>query len=177
MPTGPGIDRRRLLVIGAGLALVGCGRYPRDPDGTLDRVLADKKLRIGVSPAAPWVEVGRIDNPVAKAGEHQLGGIEVKLAQGFAEHLGAEPTWQVDGEAGLVEKLELGQLDLAIGGFTADSQWSKKIGVTRAYTKARDGHGKKKGHVMGVPIGENAFLSELERYLDSLPASAKGGEQ
>ncbi|MCT1459926.1 hypothetical protein M3G03_10320 [Aestuariimicrobium sp. p3-SID1156] len=170
------LARRPLLTALLVGGLTAC-EYPRDPDGTLERVLTDKKLRVGVSPSEPWVEVGKVDHPVGRASEHQIGGVEPRLVSGFAKHLGVEPVWEVDGEAGLVEKIELGMLDLAIGGFTADSQWTSKMGVTRAYTKARDGHGKKKGHVIGAPLGENAFISELERYLDSRPAAEKGGEQ
>ncbi|SKF62346.1 Uncharacterised protein [Mycobacteroides abscessus subsp. abscessus] len=164
-------------MLAAGLA--GCSGYPRDPDDTLTRILREGVVRIGVAPAEPWTLVGdaALDGAetVAEADGVPLAGIEVALAAAFAEHLEVQPQWVVDGENGLVERVELGQLDLVVAGLTSDTPWSKKIGVTRGYAQALDGHGKKKKHVMGVPLGENAFLSELERFLDSRPDSEKGG--
>ena len=159
--------------------LVGCSGYPRDPDGTERRIREDGVVRIGVSSAAPWTLVGEVAldgaEAVADADGVPLAGIEVALAAAFAEHLGVRAQWRVGGENGLVEQVELGTLDLIVAGLTSDTPWSKKIGVTRGYAQAPDGHGKKKQHVIGVPLGENAFVSELERFLDSRPASEKGG--
>lgn len=166
--------------MGLGTAgLTGCGQYPRDPDETLLRIRRDGVLRVGVSPAEPWTLVGDEavgeGEVIAESGGLPLGGVEVGLAAGFAEHLGVAPQWLVDGENGLVEQVELGNLDLVAAGLTADTQWSKRLGVTRGYVQAMDAHGKQKWHVLGVPLGENAYLSELERFLDSRPASEKGG--
>ena len=38
-------------------------------------------------------------------------------------------------------------------------------GLTRPYAESRDERGKLHKHVMLVPMGENAFLLELDKFL------------
>ena len=140
--------RRVVALAMAGAVLSACGlSIPTDPDGTLDRVRADGVLRVGASPSPGQVDV-RADDP---------RGPEPELVAGFAADLGAEVEWTVAGEEELVRLLEAGELDLAVGGFTEDNAWVDKVGLTRAYTGT---------HVMMVPMGENAFQSRLELWLD-----------
>lgn len=146
------MPRRLLVLVAAVLLLAGCGvtwppEVPTDPDGTLDRVRADGVVRVGASPRPGWVEVGDGDPT----------GPEPRLVEAFAEDLGADVEWTVTGEEDLVRLLEEGQIDLAVGGFTDKNAWVDKVGLTRAYTGA---------HVMMVPMGENAWQSRLERWLD-----------
>jgi ABC-type amino acid transport substrate-binding protein len=132
----------------AGALLAACGlTIPTDPDGTLDRVRDEGVLRAGASPGPGWVTIA----------DGRPGGREPTLVTGFAESLGAEVEWTVAGEEELVRLLEAGDLDLAVGGFTEDNAWVDKVGLTRAYTGT---------HVMMVPMGENAFHSRLELWLD-----------
>ena len=49
------------------------------------------------------------------------------------------------------------EIDLAVGGFTDTNAWVDKVGLTRPYTGT---------HVVMVPMGENAWMSRLERWLD-----------
>jgi ABC-type amino acid transport substrate-binding protein len=137
------------------LASAGCD-VPADPDGTLDRVSGDV-LRVGIAHNPPWTEVrGR-----------EGAGLEADLAEGFARRLGARVEWTVDSEAELVARLELGELDLVVAGLTKKTPWSKHAAVTRPYAEAPGPEGKPEPHVMAAPLGENAFLVELERYLAS----------
>jgi len=115
--------------------LAGCS-YPADPDGTLERVEGGV-LRAGVSPS-----------PRSRA--------EVALIESFARRLDARVVWVRDGEEHLVERLEKGELDVAVGGLTKTSPWSAHAALTRPY----DGE-----HVMAAPLGENAWLVRLERFL------------
>lgn len=139
------------------LLLSACGlSIPTDPDGTLDRVRADGVLRVGVSPRPGWVEV---------TGGAAPGGHEPQLVEDFAADLDAEVEWTVAGEEELVAMLEDGGLDLAVGGFTEANAWVDKVGLTRPYTEV-EADGSTEAHVMMVPMGENAFQSELERWLD-----------
>ncbi|MGP5383740.1 transporter substrate-binding domain-containing protein, partial [Glutamicibacter arilaitensis] len=128
---------------------------PVDPEGTLDTVRAGT-LRVGVSPASDFVEI--------RDGAPQ--GAEPALIEDFAQHAGAEIQWTIGGEEQLVEQLKAGQLDLVAGGITSKTPWSEKAGVTRPYTTTTDAQGKEKKIVLLVPPGENAFLSELEYFLD-----------
>lgn len=75
----------------------------------------------------------------------------------YATHVGADVEWTVAGEEDLVEMLEAGELDLAVGGFTENNAWVDHVGLTRAYEDT---------YVMMVPMGENALQSDLERWLD-----------
>ncbi|MEJ6554748.1 hypothetical protein PQI51_06915 [Microbacterium esteraromaticum] len=149
---------RRLLtaVATATLAatLAGCGMsIPADPDGTLDRV-SGGELRIGASPDPGLVDV-ESSTPTGPLPD---------LAEQFAATLDAEPEWTVGSEETLVGMLEAGDLDLVIGGFTEKTPWIDKAGITRGYSGIEGADGRK--IVMLVPLGENAFLTDLERFLD-----------
>ena len=133
--------------------LAGCG-IPVDPDGTLDRVTGGD-LRVGVSPHEGFTEV--------IGGEPS--GPEVELVTEFAETLDAEPRWVVGGEEALVGELETGELDLVIGGITDASPWSQQAGMTAPYREAPGPNGALEKRVMLVPLGENGFVVELERFL------------
>ena len=139
------------------LLMSACGlTVPTDPDGTLDRVRQDGVLRVGVSPRPGWVEVSGGADP---------SGHEPQLVEDFAGALDAEVEWTVAGEEELVALLEEGDLDLAVGGFTDANAWMDKVGLTRPYAEVQ-ARGSTEAHVMMVPMGENAFQSELERWLD-----------
>lgn len=146
-----------LICLLLSLPLMACGTIPTDPRGTLDNVRSRGELIVGVSPTPPWTTVEDLD---------RVGGSEVELVRGFANRLGVRPRWVVGGEQSLIAELEDGSLDLAIGGFTKDSPWAPLAGATRPYATTPDKKGEQQRHIMLVPMGENAFLSELERYLD-----------
>lgn len=136
------------------LLLAGCGlSIPTDPDGTLDRARGGV-LRVGASPDGTMI--------VATGGD--VGGPEAELVEGFADSIDADVEWTVTGEEQLVEGLEAGDLDVAVGGMTDQTLWEQKVGVTRGYTGIPGSRGT--AQVMFVPLGENALLSALETYLD-----------
>lgn len=151
---------RHAVVVGAvvlALALLtGCGAtIPTDPDGTLDTVRGGT-LRVGISPAEPWTEVGP---------DGSFAGEEVRLLEGFAEHLGADVVFHSGGEEALVGMLERGALDVVAGGLTSTTPWTSKAAVTTSFATTVGERGAPEYHVMLVPMGENAFLVELERFL------------
>ena len=69
-----------LLLLAAVLA-VGC-QYPRDPEGTLDRVRGGV-MRVGVTHVDPWV---KLDGGTPS-------GVEVELLERFARTIDAEVEW------------------------------------------------------------------------------------
>ncbi|MCU1517003.1 MAG: putative lipoprotein [Pseudarthrobacter sp.] len=142
------------LALATVLALAGCGTYPADPAGSLERV-ADGTLRVGASENGEWVDF---------AGE-DVHGTEADLVRGFAARLGAEVEWVPGTEHILAEGLKHGELDLVIGGLDDKTPWAQHGGLTRAYAESRDSRGSIHKHVMLVPLGENAFLMELDRFL------------
>lgn len=136
------------------VSLAGCGMsVPTDPDGTLDAVVGGE-LRVGVSPDPGLVEDDD-DSP---------SGPLVDLTTEFAETLDTRAVWTVGSEESLVGMLESGELDLLIGGFTDQTPWVDRAGVTRGYSTIEGGDGR--SIVLLVPLGENAFLTELETFLD-----------
>jgi ABC-type amino acid transport substrate-binding protein len=138
------------------LALSGCGlTIPVDPDGTLESVRGGT-LHVGLSPNGELT---------AAEDDGTYSGSEVELIEGFAASLDASIDWTEGSEEALVRGLERGQIDVVIAGLTDATPWSDKAGVTRPYREVTASDGSRHKLVMLAPLGENAFLSELETYL------------
>lgn len=143
-----------LLILAMAVSLVGCGMtVPTDPDGTLQTV-SGGELRVGVSP----------DDSLADVSADIPTGPLIDLTDTFADSLDAEVRWTVGSEEALVGMLENDDLDLVVGGFTDQTPWLDRVGVTRGYTGIVGAD--ERTIVMFVPLGENAFLSGLETFLD-----------
>ena len=113
----------RLLALGLVAAMLcGC-EFPRDPEGTLERVRGGV-MQVGVTPAEPFV---RLDDGAEPT------GVEVELVEGFAESLGARVEWMTGSESDLMEALAGGQLDVVIAGLTRQSEWQRVAALTRPY--------------------------------------------
>jgi polar amino acid transport system substrate-binding protein len=99
-----------LLLLSVGL-LDGCDEwdFPRDPDRTLQTVLATREMTVAAVDHPPWVILGSDAPP---------SGAEVALIEAFADELGVEIDWRRLSAFAALEGLEQGELDLAIGGFT-----------------------------------------------------------
>nr|WP_286132044.1 transporter substrate-binding domain-containing protein [Clavibacter michiganensis] len=157
-----GRDLMAGLTLVSVLSLCGCGlTIPSDPSGTLDAVRGGV-LRAGVSPNAPFVDVTGVDEEPTGT---EPTGTEVEAIEAFADHLDADVEWTIGSEEELVRDLEDGELDLVAGGLTDETPWSDKAGVTRAYDEVTDDDGRVQKLVMLAPMGENAFISELETFL------------
>src|SRR5690625_4790157 len=77
----------------------------------------------------------------------QPAGTEVELVADFAASRQAQVEWVIGGEENLISQLAEGDLDLVIGGLTADSPWQDMAALTRPYTESDDDDG---GHVRRV---------------------------
>ncbi|WP_255557399.1 transporter substrate-binding domain-containing protein [Paeniglutamicibacter sp. Y32M11] len=145
------------LMLAVVLSLCGCGiSIPTDPLHTLERV-RDGHLRIGVSTNEPWVTISR---------EGVLQGSEIDLVRSFAASVNSQIRWVHGGEESLVAAMERGELDIIAGGLTDETPWTEKAATTRPYSESTDPEGVTLKHVLLVRMGENAFLSELEKFLD-----------
>ena len=138
------------------LLAAGCGlTIPADPERTLERVTGST-MRVGVSPNPPWTDVSETGEP---------SGTEVDLVREFAGTLQAQVEWVVGGEQPLIAALELGELQLVIGGLTSETPWTEKAAITKPYAETQDPEGRRKKLVMAAPMGENEFLLALEKFL------------
>lgn len=154
-------------VLALGITLTGCGMYPADPDGTLERVTGGT-LRVGASENGDWVELtgsGSTDSQDGTRREQDVQGSDAELVRGFAAKVGAEIEWVSGTEHVLAEELKHGELDLVIGGLDDKTPWVQHGGLTRVYAESRNSRGSRQLHVMLVPMGENAFLLELDKFL------------
>ena len=103
------------------LSMASCG-VPRDPEGTLNRVRGGS-MRVGVASSDPWTSWSG----------NEPSGVEVELVEDFAADIDSEVVWVDGSEAEVIEALEVGELDLVIGGLTSTSPWSKMAALTHPY--------------------------------------------
>jgi polar amino acid transport system substrate-binding protein len=109
------------LLLSAVTLLAAC-QYPRDVEGTLDRVQGGT-MRVGVIEDPPWVTLE----------SRQPGGVEPELIRRFATELNAKIEWVEGSESELVEAMRGFQLDILVGGLTRGSPWQKHVALTRPY--------------------------------------------
>jgi polar amino acid transport system substrate-binding protein len=110
------------LLLAAAVAIAGC-QYPRDVEGTLDRVDDGGTMRVGVSDNEPWVNLDG----------SEPSGVEPEIVRRFADSIGAKIQWVQGDSEELVGALEGGQLDVVIAGFTRTSEQRRKVALTRPY--------------------------------------------
>jgi hypothetical protein len=157
-------QRIAAVLLLSSLLLTGCGTpFPGEPSGTLENV-TDGTLRVGASENGDWVTF-------PNGNDDDVPGREAELVRQFAASLGAEIEWVGGTEHVLAEELKHGGLDLVIGGLDEKTPWSTHAGLTMPYTESRDSRGSLHKHVMLVPLGENAFLLELDRFLQEKGSS------
>jgi polar amino acid transport system substrate-binding protein len=130
------VFRLTVVLVLVAIAATGC-QYPRDPDGTLNRVEGGV-MRVGVTEADPWVLL---------EGDRPVGGAEVELARRFARDVGARIEWVQGSEEELVDAAKEGQVDLILAGLTNKSRWKKDVAFTRPYVETRA--------VIGVPADDS----------------------
>lgn len=146
---------RRAAVPLAALLLTGCTALPVDTDGTFDRA-SGGTLVVGVFEHEPWTLID--DNG-------QIRGTEVGYITSFADSIDADITWSTGPESVLAERMKDGEVDVIIGGLTAASPWSSEMALTRPYRSVPGPEGEEEKMVMGVRLGENELLVNLERHL------------
>lgn len=145
-----------VFAVAVAALLAGCGvQIPTDPDGSLDRITSTGVLRAGASPAGAAL---KIDGD-------QVTGPLAKEIEGFARSLDARVEWTVASEEMLVDALEAGDLDVAVGGMTDQTLWADRVSVTRGYPGIPGADGR--ALVVLLPLGENALQTAVEQYLDA----------
>ena len=141
----------RPTIIWGALLLAGCSDLPWDSGGTMERVRTSKILRVGLV-----------------AGDERVSG---KAHRRFMERLagetGSRPQVTSASAETLLPKLEMGELDIVIGDFTATTPWGKRVAIMPSPPDL--------GVVNGDPApaavvrnGENGWLSLVYRHADVL---------
>ena len=134
------------------LLLLACDPYPRDPEGTFERV-SGGVLRVGASEAPPWL---------TRAPEGSARGPEAELVLAFAESIDARVEWHWGGADEHLDSLERHELDLVVGGLLGSSPWKRRVALTRPWLESGEMR-----RVLAVPPGENRTLLALERVIES----------
>ena len=137
------------------LPLAACGNYPRDPNGTLDRVRNSRSFSVGL--AAP------LDKSAPEVGV-------------FLDRLGRElaaTPQAIDGDAEtLLTQLEEGKIDLVIGQFEKKSPWLDRVTIGPPLRlEPQD-----KLEFLLAPAmsnGENAWIALIEREVRDIAPHAQ----
>ena len=156
----------KAMVLALAFAATGCDDYPKDAQSTLERVRAgERPLRVGWSPAEPWVraEAGRGDGPA---------GVEPDLVRAWAASVGARIEWVPGGEAQLVQALQRSALDVAVAGFSDDAPWGGRTGQTQPYLKAEAAVGAVPG--AAVPRDWDGVEVRYDRRRPDFAAAIRG---
>jgi ABC-type amino acid transport substrate-binding protein len=90
----------------------------------LPQALERGALRVGVTENSPWVRRDSSGRPA---------GVEPQLIEDFAKEIGVDLRWQWGSAETHFEALERFELDLAIGGLTQSSPWTRRVGFTFPY--------------------------------------------
>jgi polar amino acid transport system substrate-binding protein len=125
------------------LPLTAC-QWPRDAEGTLDRV-AGGTVRVGLVESEPWVVLD----------DDEPAGVEVRLVEELADQLDADVEWVRGSESAVMEALHVRALDLVVGGLVSSAPWQEQASLTRHYLTTRT--------VVAVPSGDDTSTVDTLR--------------
>jgi len=125
--------------------LASCGPYPRDIEGTLERIEERGTIHVGMAAMRQGEEprarayVARLERETGARAVVDSGPAELQLA-----------------------RLDQGALDIVLGDFAEDSPWMAEVAVIEPLVKRREGD-----RIIGLsPVaanGENRWIALLER--------------
>lgn len=113
--------RRTLIAAAAGLLLGAVAMSPVAAK-SLDEILADGKIRIGINPNFPNMSVRN------SAGEWE--GFDIEIGKAIAARLGVEPEWVPTETPQRVPFLVSDRIDISLGALTRNSERAKLIDYT-----------------------------------------------
>jgi ABC-type amino acid transport substrate-binding protein len=141
----------RTFLLATALLAAGCDSIPADPDGTLERVRADRLFRVGLiaSHAPPPNGAADLLRRLSRA-----TGAKAAVERGPAE--------------ALLTRLEEGELDLVLGEFAEQSPWSAQVTLTEPI-------GARGATVLAAAArnGENAWIALVHREARAAASAAK----
>lgn len=147
------------------LIVVGCREYPKDPEGTWERIRREG-ARVGLAEDGSHVQIN------GRPSQGPVEGSVVVLLERMLADLGVEEAKrQIGSSDELMEKLERFELDIVVGGYTENSPWRNRVAFSRPwYVDSSDGD----HHVLALPPGENRWLMTGDRWIASHPADREG---
>lgn len=126
-------------------ATAGCAEFPQDPDGTADRVRAERAFRVGLISGDAGAEASA-QSYLARVGA--TAGARALIERGAAEPL--------------LAKLRDGGLDLVIGPMSPKSPWEHEVHFLPALQE-RVGREDYVRIVPMAPHGENRWIALLDK--------------
>jgi len=118
------------------------GSFPRDPEGTSERVRRNRVIRVGITEHAPW--------SVREGAEAR--GPEVELVRRFARSLDVRVDFRFGQQEALLAALEEFELDLVAGGLRDETRFFEQVGLTRPWFVEQ----------WGVGVGPDDARTELD---------------
>ncbi|MFW2829767.1 hypothetical protein [Sphingomonas sp. ID0503] len=136
--------------------LSACDSLPRDPAGTSDRIARTRTFTVAA-----------VDPSVRAAPE--VGA----LLQAIARTTGARPAWREGTGETVLEALDQGKLDLAIGRFTKSSPWENQIALAPPLATSRTDDAQLELRA-AARNGENRWIMTVERASRTVPQRTGG---
>lgn len=137
---------KKLLFIFVAL-LAGCAGFPKDPEGTLERIRSARQFRVGI---------------IASGAVRMDPGRERAFLANVASAARAEPILVQGAAEPLLEDLEHGRVDLVVGELAADSPWATRVTILPPISVNHVGDRLTEVSAM-ARNGENAWIMLLER--------------
>ena len=136
-------SRASALPLLLSLVLSACSPFPKDPDGTTQRVTREGAFRVG------QVSNGR---PAASASQAFLDRVE--------KATGARANIEMGSTEALLTRLEAGDLDLVVGEFIPSTPWKGRVHFMPELPRA-GGPGERPVRAVAIRNGENGWASLL----------------
>lgn len=148
----------RLFLTSLALLAAACDSLPRDPEGTLDRIRAEKTIRAGIV-------AGRQEDELERA-----------YLAAVAERVGARAVVESGSAENLIGKLEAGEIDLLLGEFSPTTPWITRVSFMPPLAERMTPY----GNVLLLAAarnGENEWIGLLHREAEALNAARLGGRR
>mgnify|MGYP002511380763 CR=1 FL=1 len=133
------------MVAAAALVFTACGNSSSTTaaqESTLDKVLANKKLRVAIIPDNPgWSTLGT---------DNSYTGVDADVARLLADSLGVEVEFENTDGAGRVSMIESDKADVVIACLTATNERARQVAFSDPYAASG---------ILGLCKSDNVFTS------------------
>lgn len=133
----------------------GCADFPRDPDGTLERIRAEGAFEVGL---------------IAPAADQPYQDRRQALIDRVAAATGARPLLIEDSAEALLARLRDGDLDLVLGTFHRTSPWAREVEFLPPL-REYETHSGRAQLSAAAKMGENGWIALLYRQSRAVAAA------